>query len=562
MRLSVCCLTDEPGPQVRAMLEPVRPVADEIVVAADARTHPEDVEVYRAVADQVLSFDFEVPGASPGGEHRLAWLHAQCSGDWILRLDGDEQLSPELLTVLPQLLEDSEVVQYWLPRYWIDPSGGGWLDELPWTPAFHNRLVRNDDSLRFSGVLHTGAEPAYPASFRPEPFYHLLCALETREERLEHSLFYEVHKPHRLAPGGGPMNATFYLPERFARRPPKPLEAAPASVGSFPLRMLEPDLRMYEGEVRPLFVEVRNETDLRWPGGMEEEPRIRLSYRWGHGADGERTSLPAPVSPGETAIAPVTVVAPTELGRHRLRLGLVHEDVRWLETSLDVKVEIVQRNQTERNVPGRLRRLFGRRQIPRVLHRIWLGPAPLPEEHQAFGASWTRHHPDWEQRLWRDEDLQGLDLPAEIVARAETPAQLADVARLHILARHGGVYVDTDVECLRALDPLLKGLDFFAGFEAPGLVGTAILGARPEHPAFVRAAELVHKTFGRSNLPSASGPAFFTHVLWDFPEVTLFPTPYFFPYSWSEPERRGERFEGAYAVHHWTLSWRDPTPAG
>ena len=34
------------------------------------------------------------------------------------------------------------------------------------------------------------------------------------------------------------------------------------------------------------------------------------------------------------------------------------------------------------------------------------------------------------------------------------------------------------------------------------------------------------------------------------------------PLYWSEPERRGERFEGAYAVHHWTLSWRDPTPAG
>ena len=47
---------------------------------------------------------------------------------------------------------------------------------------------------------------------------------------------------------------------------------------------------------------------------------------------------------------------------------------------------------------SRLRRLFGRRQIPRVLHRIWLGPEPLPEEHRAFGEGWARHHPDWEQR--------------------------------------------------------------------------------------------------------------------------------------------------------------------
>ena len=63
-------------------------------------------------------------------------------------------------------------------------------------------------------------------------------------------------------------------------------------------------------------------------------------------------------------------------------------------------------------------------------------------------------------------------------------------------------------------------------------------------------------TFGYGgNLPSTSGPAFFTHVLWDFPDVTIFPPEYFFPYNWSEPERRHDRFERAYAVHHWAMSW-------
>jgi hypothetical protein len=549
MTLSVCCLTDAPGAQIQAMLEPLRGVADEIVLAADARAAPADVAVYEAVADRVLHCEFEVL------EHHLAWLHAQCSGEWVLRLDGDEQVSPKLVSVLPELVADPDIRQYWFPRRWLDPSGRGWLDELPWSPAFHNRLVRNDAELRFTGVLHSGAEPAYPARYRPEPFYHLLCSLETREERLEHSLVYEIQKPHYLASGGGPLNATFYLPERFARRRPKPLAADAATIGSSPLRLLEPDLRMYEGEVRPLFVEVRNDTDFTWPGGMEEEPRIRLSYLWDHGADGERTPLPAPLPPGETAIAPVTVVAPTELGRCQLRLGLVHEDVRWLDAGFDAKIQIVPRNQTQRNVPGRFRRLFGRRHIPRVLHRIWLGPEPLPDEQRSFGEGWARNHPDWEQRLWGDDDLAELSLPAEIVSAAESPAQLADVARLHILARHGGVYVDTDVESVRPLDPLLRGLDFFAGFEIPGLVGTAILGARPGHPAVLRATELVRMTFGRSNLPSASGPAFFTHVLWDFPDVTLYQPRYFFPYNWSEPERRHEHFDGAYAVHHWAMSW-------
>jgi hypothetical protein len=419
--------------------------------------------------------------------------------------------------------------------------------------------VRNDARLRFAGSLHSGADPEYPARFRPEPFHHLLFPLTSPEQRLERSLMYEIQKPHYVAPGGGPLNATFYLPERFARRRPKALSTGPAVTGTGSLRLLEPDLRMYEGEVRGLFVEVANDSGFSWPGGMEEEPRVRLSYRWGD-EDGERTPLPAPLSQGESAIVPVTVVAPRERGRHRLKLGLVQEDVRWLDASLEVRVEVVAKGQTQRNVPGRARRLLGRRHIPPVFHRIWLGGHPLPEVQRAFGETWAHHHPGWEQRLWGDDDVAGLGVPAEILARVESSVELADVLRLYILARHGGVYVDTDVECLRPLDPLLKGLDFFAAYEMPGLVGTAILGARSGHPVFQRACELVAETLGRAPLPAATGPPFFTHLLWDFPEVTLFPPELFFPYLWSEPERRNEHFERAYAVHHWAMSWKDPAP--
>jgi mannosyltransferase OCH1-like enzyme len=134
--------------------------------------------------------------------------------------------------------------------------------------------------------------------------------------------------------------------------------------------------------------------------------------------------------------------------------------------------------------------------------------------------------------------------------------ELADVARFHILARYGGVYVDTDFECLRPLDRLLKEVSAFAAFQVPGQVNTAILGARPDHPAFRRAAELALETFGRAPLPAATGPPFFTHLVWDFPDVTLFPPELFYPYLWFEPEKKDEQFPRAYAVHHWAMSWR------
>jgi hypothetical protein len=553
--LSICCLTDAPGAQIRAMLQPLREVADEIVIAADQRVDPADVSAYGTIADRVLRFEFEFL------EAHLAWLHAECAGDWVFRLDGDEEASPELIDVLPELIATPDVRQYWFPRRWLDLSGRGWLDELPWAPDYQNRLVRNDSSLSFEGVLHTNALPVYPARYRPEPFYHHLCRLETREERLAHGLCYEIQRPHILAPGGGSANARFYLPERFARRRPKAVSQGPSIRGSGSMRLLEPDLRMYEGEVRGLFVEVTNDSGLDWPGGMEE-PLVRLSYRWREDPiDRERTPLPAPLAQGESAIVPVTVTAPTEPGRYGLQLDLVHEHVRWLNAGIHAKVDVTARGETQRNVPGRLRRLLARRRIPFVLHRIWLGPDPMPEAAVRFGESWVHHHPDWEHRLWGDDDLTQLGIPGEILAAASDPVELADVARFHVLARYGGVYVDTDFECLRPIDPLLKGVDAFAAFQRPGEAATGLLGAMPDHPAFRRAAELVVQTFGRAPLPASSGPPFFTHLLWDFPEVTLFPPELFYPYLWTEPERRNEDFPDAYAVHHWAMSWREAAPA-
>jgi inositol phosphorylceramide mannosyltransferase catalytic subunit len=579
MSLSVCCLTDAPGARIRAIMEPLREVADEIVLAADARVGEADLADYRAVADRVLRREVEF------FEPHLAWLHEQCSGDWILRLDGDEVPSAALIERLPGLTVATDVRQYWLPYRWLDPTGAGWLDELPWSPDYHNRLVRNDETLSFAGRSHTEADPAFPSRYLEDPIYHLICPLRSREERLAHSfLSYELREPSRVAPGGGPFNATYYLPERFARRAPAPLPPADQELvsaalgsGSAPdarprrehrpreasgsFRLLERDLRMYAGEVRGLFVEVANRNGRSWPGGLDEEPRVRISYHWAdrHGRvlvfDGERSPLPAPLGDGETAIAPVTVIAPAEPGRYRLELDLVHEGVQWFGEEMTVELEVVSPAESERNVPGRHQRLVRRQRIPRVLHRVWLGPGDMPREHVRFGGTWLEHHPGWAERLWTEADLGSLPIPREAIGRATDPSELSNLVRYHVLALHGGVYVDTDFESLRSLEPLLGGVDAFAAYELPGHVATGIIGSTPGHPALRRAAELSLLATEKPSKVRRAGPLLLTHVLWDFPGVTLFPPELFYPYGWNELHRRDERFDGAYAVHHCTLSW-------
>lgn len=605
MTLSVCCMTADPGARVAALLRQLRPVAGEIVVAADSRVDASDLAAYASVADRLLRVEYE------HNERHLGWLHAQCSGDWILRMDGDEVASPALIERLPELIERRDVHQYLIPRRWLHPDAEHWLEELPWWPDYQVRLVRNDGLLRFSGDRHTSAVPARPAVYLEEPLLHLDLLFATSRERLSKRLRYMARRPGLEAPGGGELNERFYLPERHARGEAVALDgterAAVAQVleaeapgGAAPetppvvttaemdrhwagrpfpesayrasVTRLEREPRMTIGERRALHFRFENQGTETWPWDADLGPTIRASYRWRNLAgtlvtsDGLRTAFPADVPPGAAAVVPLDVIAPQLPGGYMLEVDLVHEWVRWFECGAEpvyVSVEpLTQSARLRRRLPGLPRRDRGG-EIPRTIHRIWLGDEEMPEELRRYGEGWAEQHPEWELRTWGDEDYERL-VPAAARVRARQAAEASDLLRYEILSRHGGVYVDTDVECRRPLDPLLEGISAFAAWEAPHRVGTAILGCAPRHPAFEDAAREARETAGLGpDSAFSTGPGFLTVVLAEHPDVTIFDSSLFYPYGWDEPRPPDDAFDGAYAVHHWAgATARSAQPRG
>src|SRR4051794_22782741 len=115
--------------------------------------------------------------------------------------------------------------------------------------------------------------------------------------------------------------------------------------------------------------------------------------------------------------------------------------------------------------------------IPRLLHQIWLGPDAWPEEAEVRRRTWIDHHPEWEHHLWTEETVPS-GLRAEVYQRLRNPSERSDLLRLELLWRIGGVYVDTDVECLRPIGSLLDDRGVLVG-EEHGRVSAAILGAVP-----------------------------------------------------------------------------------
>ena len=74
--------------------------------------------------------------------------------------------------------------------------------------------------------------------------------------------------------------------------------------------------------------------------------------------------------------------------------------------------------------------------------------------------SWSTHHPTWQKKMWDGaaiielaKELKYLDLIQSLPERIKK----IDMARYLILLKHGGVVLDIDFECFKAIDSLIEG---------------------------------------------------------------------------------------------------------
>lgn len=155
--------------------------------------------------------------------------------------------------------------------------------------------------------------------------------------------------------------------------------------------------------------------------------------------------------------------------------------------------------------------------IPKIIHYCWFGRGEMPELVAKCIASWHKHMPDWEFRLWDEASLsQTLREPtpnSSLEGGGQTPllnpptkgdedwleympayvkeayaakkyAFVSDYVRLWALEREGGLYMDVDFEVYKPFDDLMEKHDAFAGYEGskrnPVMMG--VIAAKAHHP--------------------------------------------------------------------------------
>lgn len=101
----------------------------------------------------------------------------------------------------------------------------------------------------------------------------------------------------------------------------------------------------------------------------------------------------------------------------------------------------------------------------------------MPEDNLKCIESWKKFLPDYKLMLWNEDnyDVNSIKFTRQTYQKKKY-AFVIDPVRLQLLREHGGIWLDTDIEIIKNLDPLLE-LPAFMSFESDTLLHTGIVGS-------------------------------------------------------------------------------------
>jgi mannosyltransferase OCH1-like enzyme len=120
--------------------------------------------------------------------------------------------------------------------------------------------------------------------------------------------------------------------------------------------------------------------------------------------------------------------------------------------------------------------------ISKTIHYCWFGKGEKPELFYKCFDTWKKFCPDYNIIEWNEENFD-VNL-CEYTKQAYEKKQYAfvsDVARVWIIYNYGGIYLDTDVELISDISPLLYYDAWFASESAKSVATGLGFGAKKYH---------------------------------------------------------------------------------
>lgn len=208
--------------------------------------------------------------------------------------------------------------------------------------------------------------------------------------------------------------------------------------------------------------------------------------------------------------------------------------------------------------------------IPKIIHYCWISENmndELPEKVRECINTWKKYLPDYEIKRWNQYNFDISDSIYALQAlKCKKYAFVSDYIRLAVLAKYGGIYLDTDVKVLKSFNELLDN-KVFVGFESKKMIATCIIGAEKNN-CFIRTLLNYYsdKKFfdDKGDIDLTPNTVLITRILKSYglklnntfqtvKNINVYPEDYFCAYNGVTKEMNIT--DNTFAVHLYAASW-------
>ena len=203
--------------------------------------------------------------------------------------------------------------------------------------------------------------------------------------------------------------------------------------------------------------------------------------------------------------------------------------------------------------------------IEKKIHYVWFG-GDKPEKVLKCIESWKNILPEYEIIEWNEKNF---DIEKEMKEnkffrecyKRKLWAFVSDYVRVKVLYEYGGIYLDTDMEIIKDITPLLN-TKLFLGYENDYTMSFGIVRTVAKNDIFKKFIEFYEEEIWHSPLHIVTG--IFTKILTkkygdisniSKEEVVVYPREYFYPYNHDEEFKEECITPNTYAIHWWGKSW-------
>lgn len=213
--------------------------------------------------------------------------------------------------------------------------------------------------------------------------------------------------------------------------------------------------------------------------------------------------------------------------------------------------------------------------IEKKIYYVWVGNAKKPDIFYKCLKSWKENLPNFEiieineKNFNMEKHLNENKFFKECYER-KLWAYVSDYIRVHFMYENSGIYVDTDMEIIKDITPLVENKDtkFFIGYEDEKHVSVGIFGCEKHSEVLKKIINFYKEDIW--NKPIWTIPKIFTYVFekdynlsekrenkLEKGEIIIYPKQYFYPYGFRETYTPECIKEDTYGIHWWNDSWNN-----